>query len=131
MWLMISVAYLEVMRAFVASPQLGSMTLGKSMLLLAASGAASVFQLPVIGWFTQIGAVAAVMVSIYGASPEASTGCAATLLLVTFLSIAPVGDSNHIELTSTWPSPLFAGCRRSSMNASDDVMKSMMRNVRK
>ena len=25
------------------------------------------------------------------------------------LNIAPVGDSNHIELTSTWPSPLFAG----------------------
>jgi hypothetical protein len=91
MWLLISVAYLEVMRAFVASPELGSMTLGKSMLLLAASGAASVFQLPIIGWFTQIAAVAAVMVSIYGASPEASTACAATLLLVTFLSIAPVG----------------------------------------
>jgi inner membrane protein len=25
------------------------------------------------------------------------------------LNIAPVGDSNHIELTSTWPSPLFDG----------------------
>jgi inner membrane protein len=25
------------------------------------------------------------------------------------LNVAPVGDSNHIELTSTWPSPLFAG----------------------
>jgi inner membrane protein len=25
------------------------------------------------------------------------------------LSIAPVGDSNHVELTSTWPSPLFGG----------------------
>jgi inner membrane protein len=25
------------------------------------------------------------------------------------LSIAPVGDSNHVQLTSTWPSPLFAG----------------------
>jgi len=25
------------------------------------------------------------------------------------LSVAPVGDSNHVELTSTWPSPLFAG----------------------
>jgi inner membrane protein len=25
------------------------------------------------------------------------------------LSIAPVGDSNHVELTSTWRSPLFAG----------------------
>ena len=25
------------------------------------------------------------------------------------MSIAPVGDSNHVELHSTWPSPLFAG----------------------
>ncbi len=25
------------------------------------------------------------------------------------LGIAPVADSNHVELTSTWPSPLFAG----------------------
>jgi inner membrane protein len=25
------------------------------------------------------------------------------------LSVAPVGDSNHVELSSTWPSPLFAG----------------------
>ena len=25
------------------------------------------------------------------------------------LSVAPVADSNHVELNSTWPSPLFAG----------------------
>jgi hypothetical protein len=61
------------------------------MLLLAFSGGASVFQLPIIGWFTQIGFVAAALVSFYGAAPEASTACAATLLLVTFLSIIPVG----------------------------------------
>jgi len=91
MWLVISVAYLEVMRAFVASPQLGSMTLGRSMLLLATSGAASVFQLPIIGWFTQIGVVAAAMANFYGASAEASTACAATVLLVTFHDIAPIG----------------------------------------
>jgi hypothetical protein len=91
MWLLISAAYLEVMQAFVASSQLGSMTLGKSMLLLAMSGVASVFQLPIIGWFTQIGVVAAAMASFYGASPEASTACAATVLLVTFLGIVPIG----------------------------------------
>jgi hypothetical protein len=47
-------------------------------------------QLPVIGWFTQIGIVAAAMRGL-GASVEASTACAATLLLVTFLGIVPVG----------------------------------------
>lgn len=91
MWLVISMAYLETTRAFVASPQLGAMTLPRIMLLLAFSGGASVFQLPILGWFTQIGFVAAALVSFYSAAPEASTACAATLLLVTFLSIIPVG----------------------------------------
>ena len=102
MWLIISVAYLETTRAFVASPQLGSMTLPRIMLLLAFSGGASVFQLPIIGWFTQIGFVAAALVTFYGAAPEASTACAATLLLVTFLSIIPVGliwaQLDHVSL---------------------------------
>ena len=90
MWLLISFAYLETSRAFVASPQLASMTLGKCMLLLAASGGASIFQLPILGWFTQIAAVAATLAGL-GAAPEAATACAATLLLVTFLGIAPIG----------------------------------------
>jgi hypothetical protein len=91
MWLLITLAYLETTLAFAASPQLASMTPAKCVLLLAVSGGASVVQLPVLGWFTQIGFVAAAMASFFGAAPEASTACAATLLLVTFLSIIPVG----------------------------------------
>jgi hypothetical protein len=91
MWMLITLAYLETMRAFTASPPLAQMDLPKCILLLAVSGGASVFQLPILGWFSQIGFVAAAMASFYGASPEASTACAATLLLVTFLSIVPVG----------------------------------------
>lgn len=91
MWVIITMAYLETMRAFTASPQLAAMDLPKCILMLAVSGGASVFQLPIIGWFSQIGFAAAAMVSFFGASPEASTACAATLLLVTFLSIVPVG----------------------------------------
>ncbi len=102
MWCLIFLAYLETARAFVASPQLASMTLAKCMLLLAFSGVASVFQLPVLGWFTQIGAVAAALSSFFGTSPEAATACAATLLLVTFLSIVPVGlvwaQFEHVSL---------------------------------
>lgn len=102
MWVLITLAYLETTQAFVASPQLGSMTLAKCMLLLAFSGGASLFQLPVLGWFTQIGLVAAAMSSFYGAAPEASTACAATLLLVTFLGIVPVGlvwaQLEHVSL---------------------------------
>lgn len=90
MWLFISLAYLETARAFVASPALASMTLGKCMLLLAASGGASVIQLPILGWFSQIGIVAATLAGL-GAAPEAATACSALLLLVTFLAIVPVG----------------------------------------
>ena len=102
MWLVITLSYLEITRAFVASPPLESMTLAKCMLLLAFSGGASVFQLPVLGWFTQIGLVAAAISSFYGAAPEAATACSATLLLVTFLGIVPVGliwaQLDHVSL---------------------------------
>lgn len=91
MWLLIALAYLETMLAFVASPQLAAMTPAKSVLMMVVSGAASTLQLPVLGWFTQIGVVEEAMRNFFGASPEAAAGCAATLLLVTFLGIVPVG----------------------------------------
>ena len=78
------------------------MTWAKCMLLLATSGVASVVQLPVIGWFTQIGLVAAALSSFFGAAAEASTACAAMLLVVTFLGIVPVGliwaQLDHVSL---------------------------------
>jgi hypothetical protein len=91
MWLLIAFAYLIVCKAFVASPELANITLPKCVLLMIASGGASILQLPVIGWFSQIGLVVVALVGVLGASAEAATACAATLLLVTFLSIVPVG----------------------------------------
>lgn len=91
MWVLIALAYLETTRAFVASPQLGHMSVAQCMLLMASSMVASGFQLPILGWFTQIGLVAAAITAFFGVAPEPATGCAATLLLVTFLGIVPVG----------------------------------------
>ena len=91
MWGVISLAYLEITTAFVASPQLAHLTLAKCMLLMASSLAVSGFQLPVIGWFTQIGVVAAALSGFFGVAAEPATACAATLLLVGFLGIAPIG----------------------------------------
>lgn len=91
MWLLITIAYLEITTAFVASPQLKDLTLAKCILLMASSLAVSGFQLPVLGWFTQIGVVAAAMSGFFGVAAEPATASAATLLVVTFLSIAPVG----------------------------------------
>lgn len=91
MWGLITIAYLETMRAFVASPELAGISFSKSVLLMVVSGGASALQLPVLGWFTQIGVVAAAIAGFFGVPVEAATACAATLLLVTFLSIVPVG----------------------------------------
>jgi hypothetical protein len=102
MWLLIAAAYLATMRAFVASPQLASTTAAKCVLLMVISGATSLVQLPVLGWFTQIALVAAAISNFFGAAPEAATACAATLLVVTFLEIIPVGliwaQFEHVSL---------------------------------
>jgi hypothetical protein len=102
MWLVITTAYLETTRAFVASPQLAAMTLPKCMVLMASSMVASGFQLPILGWFTQIGIIAAAMSSFFSVAAEPATACSATLLLVTFLSIVPVGliwaQFEHVSL---------------------------------
>ncbi len=91
MWLLIAAAYLETARAFVASPELASMTAAKCILLMVVSGVTSIVQLPILGWFTQIGLVAAAISSFFGVRPEAATACAAMILIVTFLSVVPVG----------------------------------------
>lgn len=102
MWLLIAFAYLITCKAFVGSPELASITPPKCVLLLIASGSASIFQLPVVGWFTQIGIVAAALTGLFGATPEASTACAASLLFVTFLGVIPVGliwaQFEHVSL---------------------------------
>ncbi|WP_446741900.1 lysylphosphatidylglycerol synthase transmembrane domain-containing protein [Silvibacterium acidisoli] len=91
MWGLITVSYVETARSFVASPELASLTLAQGMVLMVSSGVASVIQLPIVGWFTQIGIVAETLGKLFNVSPESATACAATLLIVTFLGIIPVG----------------------------------------
>ena len=91
MWVMIAYSYLETLKAFTASPELAGMTLSRCMLLMATSTAGSIIQLPVIGWFTQIGIVAKAMQSFFGVQPEPALGAGTMLLVVTFMSIIPVG----------------------------------------
>ena len=102
MWLLITFAYIEAVRAYTTSPELAGMTLPKCVLLLMISGGVSVLQLPVLGWFSQIAFVAAALSSFFGAAPEAATACSATLLLATFLSVVPVGliwaQFEHVSL---------------------------------
>lgn len=101
-WLLIAFAYFETCRAFVASPQLAMITPQKSVLLMAASGGASIVQLPIFGWFTQVIAAAAILAAGFGVAKEAATAGAATLLLVTYLCVLPVGltwaQIEHVSL---------------------------------
>jgi glycosyltransferase 2 family protein len=102
MWGIIALAYLETIHAFTASPPLAGMTFSRCVLLMMISGSVSVLQLPVLGWFSQIAFVAAALSSLFGASPEAATACATTILLGTFLCVAPAGliwaQFEHVSL---------------------------------
>lgn len=91
MWGLITAAYVQIMHAFVASPDLAHISFSKVVLLMVVSGGASVLQLPVLGWFSQIGIVAAAIAGFFRVPLEPATACAATILLITFLSIVPVG----------------------------------------
>lgn len=91
MWGMIGEAYVQTAHAFVQTPELAGLTFSRTMLLMGASMGSSLLQLPVIGWFTQIGLTATAMHQFYGAPVEAAAACGALLLMVTSLSIVPLG----------------------------------------
>jgi glycosyltransferase 2 family protein len=102
MWIIIAMSYLFTCKAFVASSQLAGISISQCVLLMVASGTASIIQLPVLGWFSQIGLVALALTGILHAEAEAATACAAVLLLVTFLGIVPAGliwaQFEHVSL---------------------------------
>jgi hypothetical protein len=91
MWGLITAAYLETTRAFVLSPELSAMTLARCMVLMAASMVGSMVQLPVIGWFTQIGVTTGVMQQVFHVQFEPALACGAMLLIVTFMCVIPIG----------------------------------------
>ncbi len=99
MWVLITTAYVEGVAAFTAS---GRPEIARCLVLMVGGGVASIIQLPVIGWFTQIAALEEMLKPLFGMTPETAFACAATLLAVTFLCVAPVGliwaQFEHISL---------------------------------
>jgi hypothetical protein len=91
MWGMIVISYLEIMRAFVLSPELSNMTFARVLVLMAASMVSSAVQLPVVGWFSQIALVATTMKVVLNVPSEPALGCATMILIVTFMSVIPLG----------------------------------------
>jgi uncharacterized protein (TIRG00374 family) len=91
MWMMIALAYVQCVHAFRGTPQLAQMSFAQTMLLMASSIAGSVVQLPIVGWFSQIGVLAAAMSGLFGVRVETATACGAVILAVCSLSVIPVG----------------------------------------
>lgn len=102
MWCLITMAYAEGVGAFLPAGLETSHLFARCLALMAGGGVASMIQLPVIGWFTQIAALQVMLRPLFGMTAETAMACAATLLAITFLSIAPAGlvwaQFEHINL---------------------------------
>jgi hypothetical protein len=90
-WGLVTTAYLQVCLSFVLAPQLASMTLARCLVLMAASMVGSLFQLPVLGWFTQIGITTGMMQQFFHVQFEPALACGTMLLIVTFMLVIPFG----------------------------------------
>ncbi|MGC1783269.1 MAG: lysylphosphatidylglycerol synthase transmembrane domain-containing protein [Acidobacteriaceae bacterium] len=88
-WGVIALAYVEIVHAF-RIPELASIPAAQTVLLMAASLAGSVLQLPVVGGGSQLGIID-VLHKILGVGPEAATACGLTLFATTFLTVIPAG----------------------------------------
>ena len=91
MWALVAIAYLICARAFRDSPSLAHFGVAATMLLMATSIGGSVFQLPIVGWFTQIAVLAAALHGFFDVPLETATACAAVMFLVTYLAVIPGG----------------------------------------
>jgi hypothetical protein len=93
------------------------------MVLMVGGGVASIVQLPVLGWFTQIAALEEILRNLFSLPPETSTACAATLLLITFLGIVPVGliwaRFEHVSLRKVAAESEQAGEQLAADDAAD------------
>jgi glycosyltransferase 2 family protein len=88
-WGLIASAYVVVVHAF-RVPELASIPAAQTVVLMAASLAGSVLQLPMVGGGSQL-AIIDVLHKILGVGPEAATACGLTLFAVTFLTVIPAG----------------------------------------
>lgn len=91
MWLFIAVTYLFSAHAFQATPSLATLSFAATMLLLATSLGGSLLMLPILGWFTQIAVLTAALHGFFNVPLEVASACGAVILLVSGLSVIPVG----------------------------------------
>jgi len=91
-WLMVAMAYRQVTHAYPPDTGLPGLDLPEVILLMGASVAGGVIQLPVVGGGSQLATIAVLSQTFgYSESPELAVSCGILLWLVTFMSIVPGG----------------------------------------
>jgi hypothetical protein len=90
-WGLIALAYFWSARAFRLDPTLAGFSVPQTMLIMATSMGGSLLQLPVVGWFTQIGVLAVALHAFFGVPLEQASACGAVMMFVLTLAIVPGG----------------------------------------
>ncbi len=91
MWLCIALGYMQSAHSFTTEPTLAHFSFTATMLVVAASLSGSLLQLPVLGWFTQIGVIATALHGFFNVPWETATACATVMFFVLNLDILPAG----------------------------------------
>lgn len=89
LWVLIAMSYLMVMHAY-PDPALQQMTLSTVILIMSASVAGSLLQLPVVGGGSQLGTIA-VLQHVFGTEEHVAASSGMMLWLVTFMAVIPLG----------------------------------------
>lgn len=93
-WLLVALAYRQVTHAFPVSTGLPRLDLPEVILLMGASIAGGVIQLPVVGGGSQLATIAVLSASSgfgFDFSPELAVSAGIMFWLVTFISVTPLG----------------------------------------
>ncbi|MGZ4789230.1 MAG: lysylphosphatidylglycerol synthase transmembrane domain-containing protein [Terriglobales bacterium] len=89
-WMLVAFAYRQVLHAFAASSGLPDYGLPQAILLMGASVAGGVAQLPFIGGGAQLATIA-ILNNSFNSQPEVAVAAGIMFWLVTFISVAPLG----------------------------------------
>jgi glycosyltransferase 2 family protein len=89
LWVCIGLSYLMVCHAY-PEAALQQMSLSKAVLLMSASVAGSLLQLPMVGGGSQLGTIA-VLRHVFSVEENVAASCGLMLWLVTFMAVIPLG----------------------------------------
>ena len=99
-WIIVGTAYLEITRAY-PDPRLNAIEIPHLVLLMVASMAGSMLQLPAVGGGSQLATIA-VLAHVFEVPKELAASCGVMLWLITFMAVIPAGlflaHREHVSL---------------------------------